>query len=794
MPPQPDTKAAVAFLERWRPGGPWVLTSISLEKKTNTRTFSQATVSDMVAWLNARQGVENIYFMVNPARRELTNKAQKSDVEALAWLHIDIDPRVGEDGAAEKARAEKLLRGFTPPATVIIDSGGGVQGFWRLEEPVPINGDVARAEELEAYNQQLEILFGGDHCHNVDRIMRLPGTINVPDAKKLKKGRVPALASVIDHEDTAYPLKAFTPAARVQTREGGLGGNTRIKISGNLPRLSSVDDLPETVSSRVKMLIVQGTDPDDPTKYQSRSEVLFAVCCELVRANCSDDTIAAVIMDPDFGISASVLDKPRPERYAARQIEQAREQAVDPMLRELNEKHAVIGDDGGRCRIISIVRDHALNRERISRQSFDDFCNRYRHIKVAVGTNDKGLPIEKPAGRWWVDHPDRRGFDTIVFAPGREVPNAFNLWTGFACEALPGDCSLFLQHLRDNICSGNAEHYEYVLSWMARCVQHPDQPGEVALVLRGKMGTGKGLMAKVFGNLWGRHFMQVSDPKHLVGNFNAHLRDCVVLFGDEAFYAGDKKHESVLKMLITEETLAIEAKGVDVVASPNYVHLILASNNDWVIPAGAEERRFLVLDVSDSKMQNTAYFRAIADQLNRGGREALLHLLMSRDLTGFEVRKVPQTAALREQKQHTFSPELLWWFGKINDQNLLPEHDGWHTKVVREDLQNDYLSFMQRHGYYQKRSVSTALGRFLRRVCPAPFPRTVREWVPVDYTDAGGYRVQKMRRLWLYEFPAVAELRKHFDTNCGGPFEWDPLDSPDDQPPLPKGAVKGDPF
>jgi hypothetical protein len=97
-------------------------------------------------------------------------------------------------------------------------------------------------------------------------------------------------------------------------------------------------------------------------------------------------------------------------------------------------------------------------------------------------------------------------------------------------------------------------------------------------------------LAAGFGSLWGRHFVTVSDAKHLVGAFNAHLRDCVVLFGDEAFFAGDKKHESVLKTLITEESVVIEAKGVDAEVYPNYVHLILASNADWVVPAGHAER------------------------------------------------------------------------------------------------------------------------------------------------------------------------------------------------------------
>jgi hypothetical protein len=41
-------------------------------------------------------------------------------------------------------------------------------------------------------------------------------------------------------------------------------------------------------------------------------------------------------------------------------------------------------------------------------------------------------------------------------------------------------------------------------------------------------------------NIWGNHGLYVSNAKHLVGNFNAHLSDVCFLFADEAFYSGTK--------------------------------------------------------------------------------------------------------------------------------------------------------------------------------------------------------------------------------------------------------------
>jgi hypothetical protein len=284
----------------------------------------------------------------------------------------------------------------------------------------------------------------------------------------------------------------------------------------------------------------------------------------------------------------------------------------------------------------------------LSKQSFSAFRERYMNRKVDVGTKDK--PKQKNLGDWWLDQELRRQFDRVTFSPGRETPDAYNLWRGFACESVPGDCSLFLDHLRQNVCGGREEQYDYLIKWMARAVQTPDTPGFSAIVMRGGQGTGKSIVAKTFGSLFGRHYMQVTDPKHLVGSFNAHLRDCVVLFGDEAFSSNDPKHTSILKMLVTEELITVEAKGVDAEAAPNYVHLLMASNDPKVINAAGDDRRFFVLDVGDAHKGDHAYFGAMQAQLDNGGREALLYHLRTLDLSGFNVRLVPKTDALRDQQ------------------------------------------------------------------------------------------------------------------------------------------------
>lgn len=330
--PVPDTDSAIDFLMRYSGNDPIMLTAIVPDGgSVESLTVRPETEGEKARqWIDKNQGRYNIYFTVNPTIRPMSGqsiKAKKTDIRALKALHVDIDPRVGEDFAAERDRAVRVLQNFNPPASIIIDSGNGFQGFWLLEEEQPVDGQEERAVELERYSQHIALKLTADNCHNIDRIMRLPGTINLPGKTKLKKGRVPVLASLFSANwEARYPLSRFV-AAPLRRSPVTAPGTAVVK-----PRAPSgpvdLDTLPKTVSDQTKVVILNGHDPDAPSRLPSRSEWLFGVCCELVRAGVEDDVIAAIIMDSRFPISASVLEKKgKAADYAARQIRRAHEEA-----------------------------------------------------------------------------------------------------------------------------------------------------------------------------------------------------------------------------------------------------------------------------------------------------------------------------------------------------------------------------------------------------------------------------------------------------------------------------------
>lgn len=200
-PAQPDYAQAVDFLRRFHAGRSFTVVAIGhAAKKIAAETFTPDESSRCEEWLRAAGTDSNVYHHVNEPIRHLTKKGERTDIRAVWWLHCDIDPRAGNPIDAERARILAALRDppGLPPPTLIVFSGGGFQGFWRLREPIVIDGDLGRAEEAALYNLAIERALGADATHDISRIMRVPYTLNVPNAKKRAKGQLPTLAEVVE--------------------------------------------------------------------------------------------------------------------------------------------------------------------------------------------------------------------------------------------------------------------------------------------------------------------------------------------------------------------------------------------------------------------------------------------------------------------------------------------------------------------------------------------------------------------------------------------------------------------
>ena len=766
--PSPDTSSSIRFLKQFAPDGPWILAALKPGGGgPEVKTFKPDTESDALRWIEKHNGRQNLYFQVNPSIRDVSKKASKVDIKSVDWLHVDIDPRKGEYVADEQRRIRELLTGNLPDGvpqpTCIIFSGGGYQAFWRLEEPISINGVEKLWKDAERYNKQLETLFGADSCHNVDRIMRLPGTINIPNAKKRGLGRVEALAELVQFDESqVYSIDQFNRAEASPSRD--VVAETAVTAEPRvIEDLSFLDQYftPDNKGLRdyIKIVVNYGCHPDKPKlNDNSRSAWLFDVCCNLVRCKVPDEVILGILLDPGWRISESVLEHgAKSEDYALRQIKKAGEQVaqddqpralvtLDSEIARINEKYFA-ALTGGKVRFWRENTDGTI--EPLDKAAFL-FELAPRCYRDQDGTF-------KQAARVWMVHTRRRYYPRgfVLDSHAEQDGPAYNLWRGFSVEPQPGDWSLMRSHIEEVLAAGDSELATYIINWTAWSFQNPATPPRVALVFRGGQGVGKGMFAGAVTDIFGSHGMRVQNMQHLVGKFNAHLRHLCLLFADEAVVP-NSDGEGALKGLITEPTIPIEAKGVDVINADNHLHVIMATNNEWAIPAAADARRFAVFDVSNHRRGDHDYFHALAQQMKEGGLAAMLHDLLERDLGDFRPEDCrPTTDALLTQM------DLSLQGAELVVHNLLREGEIPCEFVSEQGRVFVATTLLVNAKRLEERQVR-ALGEALRAVA-GPDAKSVRRYLGEDHSR------KQYRGFWL---PSLALARQNWETHLGRKVIW----------------------
>jgi len=395
--------------------------------------------------------------------------------------------------------------------------------------------------------------------------------------------------------------------------------------------------------------------------------------------------------------------------------------------------------------------------------------------------DEKGIQLS----RLWLKWDYRRQYigRGAVFEPGGRLHiqgDMLNMFRGFAIDPAPGDWSLMQAHIFNVLCNGQQNIFEYLIRWMAWSVQKLDEPIGVAVALLGEQGAGKGIFVNAFGGLFGEHFAHVANGDQLTGRFNASIAKSCLVFLDEAVWAGDKKAEGVLKGLITEPSLSLEAKFRDPITVANKLRIIVASNNEWAVPAGIGDRRWLILNVDNSYAgtSHADYFDALGSEIKNGGMAAMLHDLLAMDLNGFNVRMVPRTAAKAHQQALSLPSVEAWLYQVLQEgaleqrpQNGMPgaKHE-WQQNglVVAKDLAYAaYEDFSSRRRDYRPAGKSQWSKRL--HAILTPYLAT-----PRIAGDAGRTRT--------FQFGPLGDCQKRFAAAIGADIEWDPDYSPQPTP------------
>lgn len=436
--------------------------------------------------------------------------------------------------------------------------------------------------------------------------------------------------------------------------------------------------------------------------------------------------------------------------------------AAPTWVKKMNRKHA-IARVGAKTVVMDFLDD--------GRVEYGDATGLHVFYENDRKPNSEGKL--EPISKIWARHTSRRSYPKgIVFLPNQEVKGAFNLWQGWSVDSDgTKSCQRLLDHLLEVVCSGNYDHYKYLLGWLAHMVQRPEEKPGVAIVIKGKKGTGKDTPFEYIGKLFRNHYATVANQEQMVGKFNHHLANVLLLHMQEGYWAGSKASEGPLKYLVTSPTVMIEPKGMNAFQVRSVLRIFISSNERWVVPASEDERRYFVLTISEKRRNDHAYFAALRAEMEGSGPAALLHYLLNYNLDGFNVRGVPDTAALGEQKIEGLKNVERWWFGVLQEGQISGaqmkdsvSNNLWVThgiSIEKGELRDNYSRWM-RHRRYDGEEVGEA-----------DFTKRMKHMLPgLALTRPSG----KGARPRAYSLPDLDVCRRSFEQMIGSEILW-----PEDQ-------------
>lgn len=241
----------------------------SAPKRIWVQSFQEA--EEIIAGISQDQ--KDVYFGVGLRDKR---SGKKEDVYAITALWADIDSKAH---GGSMSRCLDNLQGLMVKPTIIVASGHGYHGYWVLKEPLIVGEDVDLLKRAEKAMSNLADLIGGDHVQNVNRIMRVPGTVNHKDPGSRGQRRVQCKIHKL-RVDKVYGFEYLEAAL--------------------------------AIGKKYHML---ATSEEVPPRYNSRSERDQAVMNVAVQAGMDEGDVLDLFSDPDLPLCQKKDEHDKPQHY-----------------------------------------------------------------------------------------------------------------------------------------------------------------------------------------------------------------------------------------------------------------------------------------------------------------------------------------------------------------------------------------------------------------------------------------------------------------------------------------------
>lgn len=222
--------------------------------------------------------------------------------------------------------------------------------------------------------------------------------------------------------------------------------------------------------------------------------------------------------------------------------------------------------------------------------------------------------------------------------------------------------TLILNHIKNVLCSGNEDAYNYLLNWVS-CVCCGRRM-TTAVYFNSIQGTGKSMFTEFLKRqVLGLDICYcTSDPSLVMPDkFNGQLSGRVLLSLEELPAMNINQWHGLtnsIKNLVTGDTFEIKTKNKTNREVDNILSFIITSNNK-ALKITDDERRFFMPDVSSDRVGDYKYFSSLKTAMTKEGvGEAFYAFCVERfnNLKNFQEQRIPKTTTKNEAIIDNLSP------------------------------------------------------------------------------------------------------------------------------------------
>jgi len=249
----------------------------------------------------------------------------------------------------------------------------------------------------------------------------------------------------------------------------------------------------------------------------------------------------------------------------------------------------------------------------------------YPHLRVS------NMPIASA----WVKWPQRREAYKLDYAPGQEqfYKGNLNTWLPSPIKPQKGNLTRW-HHYLDHLFRSDPTYREWFLHWLAYPLQNPGSKMHTAVVFWSTAtATGKSTLGYIMGRLYGLSNFSEINEANLHDRFNFWAVGRQFIMGEEIKGSSSRKNADYLKSLITRKTVNVNLKNTPNYEIPDCLNYYFTSNHEEAFYLESTDRRFFVHELGSERFDPFYARLEFQPWLEDGGYEAILHELLSLDLS-----------------------------------------------------------------------------------------------------------------------------------------------------------------